>query len=306
VRAITSAISPGTELLVYRGCVPPDIALDSGVESLSDRFAEPMQYGYSLVGRVVERADDVDAIWDGALVFAFHPHESEFVCPPSQLVRLPADLPPERAAMLANMETATSLIHDGRPLLGERAAVFGQGVLGLLTVSLLARLGLRELIAVDPVASRRELALSLGATHALPPADGERPSVLTDFDLVYEVSGNPRALDGAIASAGYGARVIVASWYGDAVCTLSLGGDFHRNHIQIQSSQVSTISAGLRGRWDKARRLELAVRMLSEVDVTRLVTQRFDLDRAAAAYALLDEYPERALQVLFTYSNGAA
>jgi threonine dehydrogenase-like Zn-dependent dehydrogenase len=120
-------------------------------------------------------------------------------------------------------------------------------------------------------------------------------------DLLYEVSGSPMALDQAIQCAGFGGRVVVGSWYGDKDAPLHLGGRFHRGRVQVLSSQVSTIAPTLSGRWNKARRFDVAWRMLAAVRPSRFITHRFPIQEAADAYALLDRGSDAALQVVFAY-----
>lgn len=212
------------------------------------------------------------------------------------------------AVFLPNMETAVNFLMDGGPVVGETAAVFGMGIVGLLTVELLARFPLAAVVAVDPCPARRAFAAAMGArVHAAAPDDaGALISELTGGigpDLVYEVSGNPAALDQAVAVAGFDTRIIVGSWYGGKRCDLDLGGRFHRNRVRIESSQVSTLSPGFRGRWTHRRRLATAMAMILEIKPSRFISHEFDFLRAPEAYALLDRPSGEALQIVFRYSD---
>jgi threonine dehydrogenase-like Zn-dependent dehydrogenase len=122
-------------------------------------------------------------------------------------------------------------------------------------------------------------------------------------DLTYELSGNPAALDQAIAATGFSGRVVIGSWYGQKRADINLGGRFHRSRMRLISSQVSTLAPEWTGRWSKARRLQVAWRMLEQVQPAHLITHRFPLTQAAQAYALLDQHPEEAIQVLLTYEG---
>lgn len=303
VEAIVSAISPGTELLVYHGEVPTDMEADATLAAIDGDFEYPLQYGYATVGRVAAVGEGVDPNWRDELVFAFHPHASQFLTTPEDVQRVPDGCPPERAAFLANVEAATSFVMDGRPKIGERVAVFGQGVIGLLTTALLAEFPLSALATVEPLATRRELSERLGADESLPPDAPLVPALDTDdgADLTFELSGNPEALDAAIDATGYAGRVVVGSWYGDKRVDLNLGGRFHRSHVRVRSSQVSTVDPDHADRWDKARRLELSWRLLRTVEPRRLVTHRLPVEQAADAYRLLDEAPDETVQALLTY-----
>lgn len=313
VQTLVSAISPGTELLIYRGQAPTDMAIDETITSLSGGLQFPLQYGYAVVGRVTARGSAVSPDWQGKLVFAFHPHESHFLTTPETLEVIPSELLPEEAVFLPNMETAVNLLLDGQPLLGERVVVFGQGIVGLLTTALLARFPLAQLVTVDRYPLRRQASLDLGAQVSLDPGDPDFLNRLTSLlndprrypgaDLSYELSGNPAALDQAIAITGFDGRVIIGSWYGQKRADLHLGGRFHRSRIRLISSQVSTFAPHLTGRWTKSRRLQVTWQMLQHVKPARFIIHRFPVEQAAQAYALLDQHAEMAIQVLLTYDH---
>lgn len=307
VRTELSAISPGTELLIYRGEVPREMPVDETIDALPGSFEFPLRYGYAAVGRVTAVGAGVPEEWRDTAVFAFHPHESHFTAPPDELVPIPEDCSLEEATFLANVESAVNLLMDGRPVVGERVAVFGQGVVGLLTTWLLARYPLGSLVTVDLHERRRRLSRRLGADEALDPDATDVVDRLRTSDepggtdLAYELTGDPDALDCAIDAMAYDSRLVVGSWYGSTLATLDLGGRFHRNRGELVSSQVSTIAPRYSGRWTKDRRLEVAWTLLDELEPTELVTHRFPIERAADAYRILDERPDDAVQVLLTY-----
>jgi 2-desacetyl-2-hydroxyethyl bacteriochlorophyllide A dehydrogenase len=298
VRTVLSAISPGTEMLVYRDEVPAAMSLDASIAGLTQRSGFPVRYGYSAVGYVERVGAGVSRDWLDTLVFCMHPHASRFLALEHEITAVPPGISAEAAAMFPNVETAVTLAMDGRPMVGERVAVFGQGVVGLLTTALLARFPLAELVAFDLHPLRRGLSEQMGAHEALDPAaQNEREG----FDLTFELSGSPAALDDAIAVTGFHGRVVIGSWYGERRAPLDLGGAFHRSRMRLVSSQVSTIDPALSGRWTSERRRETTWRVLAELDPVRLVTHRFGLRAAADAYALLDEHPDEAVQVVLTY-----
>ena len=307
-----SAISAGTEMLVFKGLFPEHMALDASIASLSGRFAYPLAYGYSCVGEVTAAGSRVDPGWIGRRVFAFHPHASHFVASPGDLLPLPPGVKMEDAAFLAGMETAVNLVMDGRPVVGERVMVWGLGVVGLLTTAVLAHYPLGVLAGVDPVALRRQAALDLGAHVAFagtnPDGDSVFPSALSSTsddgraDLIYEVSGNPEALNGALAWSGFHTRVVIGSWYGSKSTPIHLGGRFHRDRVKITSSQVSTLAPQFTGRWSKARRLETVWQMLQAIRPSTLITHRFDFREAQRAFDLLAEVPRDVLQAILVYA----
>ncbi len=311
VRVMASAISPGTEMLIYRGEMPKGLAADETLEALDGALAYPLKYGYAAVGEVVAIGAGVPSSWLGQRVFAFQPHQRCFVASVKSLHAIPSGIGLEAALFLPNMETAVNFLLDGAPRIGEKVAVLGQGVVGLLTTALLGKFPLSALVVYDRFPRRRELALSLGADAALDPnsADAlEKGRALLrarEFydgaDLTYEVSGNPQALDLALELTGFAGRVVIGSWYGTKSAAINLGGRFHRSRIRLLASQVSTIAPADTGRWDKPRRLSVAWDMLRALPAEKLITHRFPFTQATDAYRLLDEHPEEAIQVILTY-----
>jgi len=233
-----SAISHGTEMLVYRGLVPEDMAVDETISALRRPLRYPLKYGYAAVGEVTAVGPAVDQDLIGQKVFCLHPHENCFTVAVDELFPVPADINPLDALFLANMETAANFLMDGRPVIGEKVVVLGQGVVGLLTTALLARFPLGVLVTLDRFERRREASRNAGAHQAIDPAHPDALARVIELlepeasggsaDLVYELSGNPEALNAAIAVTGFDGRIVIGSWYGDRQTALELGGRFHR------------------------------------------------------------------------------
>lgn len=302
VRTLVSAISPGTEMLFYQGLVPEGMAVDATLPGMEAPPTYPLRYGYSCVGEVCAVGDKQLEPWLKKRVFAFQPHMRYFNTPIDALLPIPEAVETEAAALFPNMETAISLVHDGAPLVGERIVVFGQGIVGLLTTYLLAAMNPAKLIGVDPVATRRAWALAFGAHETIHPEAQERLHPI-DPDLIYELTGNPTALDTAVALAGYHARIIVGSWYGTKPVELALGHAFHRNRVTLYSSQVSSIPPGLGARWDKARRYNTAWNLLAALSYRELITHRIAIEDAQSAYEQITAHRADTLQILLTYEN---
>ena len=299
VETICSAISAGTEMLVYRGQFPH---LADSHDAVSSDLNYPLAYGYACVGVVRETGTQVDKSLQGKFVFAFQPHTSSFIVHPSSLFFLPEGLSPENACFLPNMETAVNLVQDGAPILGERVLVLGQGVIGLLTASLLSEFPLERLITADRFELRRKALQVEGQKSKVKSLllQDLRPST---FDLVFELSGSPSALNDAIELTAFSGRVVIGSWYGQKRAEIDLGGTFHRSRIRLISSQVSTISPELRGRWDKARRFDVTWEALKRIQPEKWITHRFAIENAGKAYQLLDENPQETIQVMFNYQS---
>ena len=306
VRSVASAISHGTEMLVYRGEVPADLPLD--LPTLAGDFSFPIKYGYANVGRVLEAGASVEHLSPGDLVFVHHPHQEAFTAPADLPVRLPDGTDPTVGLFFANLETALNVIHDTPLRLGETAVVVGQGVVGLLATQLLKRAGADSVLAVEPMKRRRELALEVGADAAFEPGEDLRELVLEatggrGADVAIEASSSGAALQAAVDAVATEGTVVVASWYGTKPVTLSLGAHFHRGRVRVRSSQVGRINPELGPRWDRARRTEAVLGMLPRLSLEELVSHRIPFEEAQRAYRLVDEDPSEAVQVVLTHGE---
>ncbi|MCF7804263.1 MAG: zinc-binding alcohol dehydrogenase [Candidatus Marinimicrobia bacterium] len=310
VTSIYSAISAGTEMLVYRQKVPADMDVDSQLAVLPGQFKYPLKYGYAVVGKITETGSEINPDLQGKLVHAFHPHESHFHADPDDLLLLPESLEPEEALFLPNTETALNLVMDGAPIAGETVVVTGQGIVGLLTTGVLEQFPMLKIYTLDHFQLRRNASLQFGATQSFDTDSNSMDTLrellfpedeISGADLLYEVSGNPKALDSLLELAGFGSRIVVGSWYGTKAVSLDLGGRFHRNRVKIISSQVSTLGTQFADRWTKQRRLNLAMRQLKQLPLQSCITHRFAFENAADAYQLIDQHPEKTIQVILTY-----
>ena len=298
IRTMYSGISAGSEMLVYRGQVPKGMTLGLNTSSKEGLIDYPVKYGYCNVGRVVKVGENCKRLTTGNVVFTFHPHETEFVISEESCVPIPDDIPPINAVFIANFETAIGIVHDANIRLGDHAIVIGLGIVGLL-VSVLSQRSGSSVIALEKLKNRLELARSLG----IPSFD--RTDQDFSPDVIIETSGNPAALQEAIDMSGPETRIVVGSWYGSKEVRLDLGQKFHRNRNQIISSQVSRINPALQGRWSKERRLLLAVDLLRQLPLSKLITDIFPFVDAARAYEKIDKHPESTLQVVLDYTEHA-
>jgi threonine dehydrogenase-like Zn-dependent dehydrogenase len=210
------------------------------------------------------------------------------------------------------METAVNLVQDGAPILGERVLVLGQGVIGLLVASLLKEFPLELLVTSDRYELRRNASRAIKINDVFDPelinissqtATKQQRAYAQNFDLTFELSGSPSALNDAIALTAFSGRIVIGSWYGQKKTPIDLGGAFHRSRIKLISSQVSTIAPELSGRWDKARRFEVALDALKRIQPQKWITHRFPIEAADKAYKLLDENPQATIQILFEYKS---
>jgi hypothetical protein len=261
VRALYSAVSRGTESLVFHGRVPVSEYRRMRCPHQVGDFPGPVKYGYSSVG-VVEAGS---AALLGQPVFCLYPHQSAYVVPSHAVLPLPRGVPPERAVLAANMETAVNAIWDAAPRLGDRVTVVGAGVVGCLCAYLLARHPGVAVELVDVRGARVEIARAFGASFALP-EDAQR-----ERDLVLHASGREAGLCTSLQLAGSDATVLELSWFGDLPVSLPLGAAFHVRRLCLRSSQVGTVSPRARARFDHRARLALALELCQDPLLDRLI-----------------------------------
>jgi threonine dehydrogenase-like Zn-dependent dehydrogenase len=262
VEAIASAVSRGTERLVFEGRVPDSEMDRMRCPHQAGSFHFPVKYGYALVGRVVAGM----TAHTGRTVFALHPHQSCALLPQGAVTLVPDSVPPVRATLAANMETALNVVWDSGVSAGDRVLVVGAGVVGLLVARLLAQMPGTAVTVTDLDEGRAVVVEALGARFA--PA-AELPQ---EMDVAINASGSDAGLRRAVAAAGLEARVVEASWLGAGHQTLELGGAFHSRRLSIVSSQVGCIPAARAPRWNHARRLATALALLADPVLDRLIT----------------------------------
>jgi threonine dehydrogenase-like Zn-dependent dehydrogenase len=263
VKTLWSALSRGTERLVFEGRVSITESERMRAPLQEGDFPYPVKYGYCAVGVVEEGRRELL----GRTVFALHPHQERFVAPVYLVAPVPEAVPPRRAVLAANMETALNALWDSGAGPGDRILVVGAGVVGLLVGYLAARLPGAEVTMVDIDLSRRAVAKHLGCEFRKPlDAPGEA-------DVVFHASATAPGLACALSCAGEEASVVEMSWYGDAPVAAPLGLDFHSRRLKLISSQVSQVAASRRPRWTHRRRLEKALALLADERLDALVIE---------------------------------
>lgn len=283
-----------------------EAALDVNIKGMTDESMKyPLSYGYSLVGVVTRCGDEVADAQDliGKIVFTFSPHSTNAIVDRDAVQIVPDGISPEDAIFLPSVETALSIVHDAHVRVGEKVAIYGQGLIGLLVNAILSQQQIPSVsgqfgtvTVFDTISDRLAMASVMGASQALMPMDA---SSAGPYDVSIEVSGNFRALQSAIDFTRNGGRVIVGSWYGNADVNLKLGIDFHRSHKTIKTSQVSTIPADLSTLWSKDRRFSLTWELVRMLRPSRLITKSVTLDEAQEAYERLEKGLEIAVSFVY-------
>ncbi len=274
VRTLYSGISRGTESLVFAGQVPESEYERMRAPHQAGRFPFPVKYGYAAVGIVEEGPER----FVGKTVFCLHPHQDRFRVPVSAVHPLPDGLAPHRAVLAANMETALNIAWDSGIQPGDRLTVFGAGVVGLLVAYLASRIIGTEVVISDIEPERAEAAEALGLRFSL------TDDVPHDCDVLINASASADALATALDHAGFEARIIEASWYGERHVEIPLGHAFHAKRLSIVSSQVASLPPGRRARWDTRRRMAKALQLLADDRLDRLISGETPFETLAADY----------------------
>ena len=305
IRAVCSLVSTGTELKVFRGDFDSnekkDLVFGGGG---GDRLQFPLRYGYSLVG-VVEKvgAGLSREEWIGRRVFSFSPHGTSCVVDADAVLPVPDDVVDMRdAAFLPSMETALSLVMDARPVVGEKLAVVGQGLIGQLVAAVMAKTSPNTLVTVfDTNPERINSAGSWLREFGVVSCCQEEVEPL--FDAAIEVSGHPKGLQKAIDLCGSGGRVVLGSWFGEQpLPALHLGLRFHRSGIKLQASQVSNIPPEFRGRWNKQRRFDVAWKLIEELRPSQKMAMQIatkSVDHIQETFERLDEGKDLTALILY-------
>ncbi|TAN27577.1 MAG: zinc-binding alcohol dehydrogenase [Castellaniella sp.] len=285
VRTHYSAVSRGTETLVYRGEVPETEYARMRAPFQAGTLPSAVKYGYASVG-VVEAGPPA---WLGRTVFCLYPHQTAYVVPQTAVVAVPESVEPGRAVLAANMETAVNALWDAAPRVGDRISIVGAGVLGCLVASLCSRVpGVRvELVDID--ADRALVARALGVDFAVP------QNAAAGRDLVFHASASTAGLNTALSLAGREAEIIELSWFGARPATVALGGSFHSQRLTLRASQVGTVAPARAARWDHARRLALAVSLCADPRLDVLFAPDISFEALPAAFTRLADPVDRTL-----------
>jgi threonine dehydrogenase-like Zn-dependent dehydrogenase len=262
VRTLRSGVSRGTETLVFRGGVPPSQHAVMRAPFQDGEFPGPVKYGYLSVGAVEQGPPELL----GRTVFCLYPHQTAYVVPAGAVTVVPGDVPPARAVLAGTVETAVNALWDAAPLIGDRVAVVGGGMVGCCVARLLARFPALDVTLVDVDPARAEVAAALGAGFALP---GDAAG---GCDLVVHTSATSAGLQRSLDLLAPEGTVLDLSWYGDAEVRLSLGGAFHSRRLGLRASQVGKVSPARSARRTPADRLALALDLLRDPAFDVLLT----------------------------------
>ena len=268
MRALYSGVSRGTESLVFHGRVPPSEYARMRAPFQSGEFPSPVKYGYASVGEIEHGPRDLQ----GRRAFVLYPHQTKYVVPADAVHPLPDGVPPSRAVLAANMETALNGVWDAAIKPGDRVVVIGGGTVGCLSAWLAAKIPGCDVQLVDINPKRANVARALGFAFSGPMVAGD------EADVVLHASGSADGLALGLLVAGFEATIVELSWYGDRNVPIALGGNFHARRLTIKSSQVGHVARSQRHRWDTRRRMAFALSLLAHDELDVLITGESPFD----------------------------
>ncbi len=255
IRTLFSGVSPGTERLVASGRVPEDCFERMACRYMGGTFRFPLKYGYSLVGQSLE-SGEADSYF-----FTMHPHQDYALVPVDHTYRIPLSLPPHRAVLFPNMETALNAVWDSGLSSDSSVAVVGGGIVGLLTAYVVFKKYGVKAIVFESEKKRLKQADGLSwVLNAIYPYEKQK----VEFTHVFHTSATSSGLQFALDNLGFEGVLIELSWYGTEKVTVSLGGSFHYDRKRIISSNVSTISENYRNQFTYSQRAEEVFKLLDD------------------------------------------
>jgi threonine dehydrogenase-like Zn-dependent dehydrogenase len=281
IRTLYSALSRGTEALVFRGEVPASESARMRAPFQAGEFPGPVKYGYISVGQVEQGPEALR----GRAVFCMYPHQTHYVVPAAAVIPIPDTVPPARAVLAANLESVVNALWDAVPRVGDRISVVGAGTLGCLCAWLAAQVPGCKVELIDKNPAKASAARALGV-----PFKGPEQASL-ESDLVLHASGTAAGLSTALSLAGFEARIVELSWFGTRAVALPLGEAFHAKRLILQSSQVSAVASAQRGRWTPRRRMELVLRLLEDPRLDALISDESPFEELPAVLARLSTDP---------------
>lgn len=261
IRTLYSAISRGTETLVYSGNVPKSEYMRMRAPFQEGEFSCPVKYGYINVGIV----EDGPPQLTGRRVFTLYPHQTHFNISTDAALPLPQDVPPERAVLAANLETALNALWDCELERGARVSIVGAGALGCLCAWLARHEYDAEVELIDTQSARAAVAEQLGVAFALP------EQACGGASVVVHTSATEQGLQTSLSLAEFEGLIVELSWYGDKQPRVPLGGAFHSQRLTIKSSQVGHIAPAMRGQLSLRDRLNSALQRLSDPQLDCLI-----------------------------------
>jgi threonine dehydrogenase-like Zn-dependent dehydrogenase len=274
IQTLYSLISIGTERLIANGLVPTQLYDSMKVPYMEGSFSFPVKYGYSLVGKVTDGPEHLK----GKTVHLLHPHQDGCVVSSEDVFVVPTDVPPQRAILASNLETALNAIWDSGVSMGDKVMVVGFGLIGSLVARLLSQMPAVQVVVVEVDPTRIHLAQQMGFSTIT------AASLPSDFDLAFHCSSHEQGLQTCIDNVGIEGKIIEMSWYGNKTVNIQLGGTFHSQRKAIICSQVSALPTSKGDRWNFYRRKQVVFELLKDDAFDQHIAQTINFEKLPALF----------------------
>jgi len=288
------------------------------LEAVRSKLDQPIPLGYCNAGRVVEVGPGVTSFAVGDRVVSNGPHAEVVAVPNTLCAKIPDGVSDEEAAFTPLAAIALQGVRLAQPTLGERVAVFGLGLIGLMAVQVLRANGCRVL-GLDFDARKLELACGYGAEVVNLAAGEDAVAAGLAFSdgrgvdaviIAASTKSNDPVTQAAKMSRKRGRIVLVG------VTGLELDrADFYEKELSFQVScsygpgrydpnyeeRAQDYPFGF-VRWTEQRNFEAVLGLMADggLNVRELITHRFDIGEAQKAYdALTDD--RSAMGIVLTY-----
>ena len=282
VKVEFAAPKHGTELTDFKGLSPfIEEKYDSGLQLFLERAEDEEKgvkfgewnLGNQWVGRIIEKGQDVTEFAVGDRVCSYGGiRETHFVKAVNnyRLRKVPEKVSWKNAVCYDPAQFALAGVRDANVRPGDRVAIFGLGAIGQLAVQMCKKLGASFVAAIDPIETRRTVALNGGADVAYDPTDtndiGLELKLRTDnmgVDAIIETSGSPFALQGSLRGLAYGGTIAYVAFAKEFTGGLNFGREAHFNYGKIIFSRACSEPNPDYPRWNRKRIEEVCWEMLT-------------------------------------------
>jgi threonine dehydrogenase-like Zn-dependent dehydrogenase len=299
-RAICSLVSPGTELAIYTGS-------HIGYSLPQPPFElMPHRPGYAMVGELIGLGSAVQSLVLGQRILLEAGHGTIAVADTRThaVVPIPAAVASTRAPLARIAGIAFTALRLAPPELGERVAVLGLGLVGLLAGQLFRLAGARPVVGMDRLPERLKLAEACGiaavdVSHEEPPSAMRRVIGPAGADIVVEATGSPALVPLALDLARRGGRaVLLGSTRG--IVELDAYSLLHRKGIRLIGAHENVLPFETDHPWPRLRNLTLALDLMAagELRTDGMITDELSGAQALTAHDLLRDNPEAHLGVV--------
>lgn len=262
-----------------------------------------------VVGRVTQVGTAVERYHLNDRVLAYSGFATTTTVNEHECWKLPDTVPWQSAMCIDPADFAMSAIRDGKVRLGDAVAVFSLGAIGLMVVQLLKIAGADQIIAIDLIAHRRQLAENFGASITLDPSKCDagleirKATRNRGADVVIEYSGTRQAMQDALRGVAFGGTVVSGAYPPAYSAGLDFGAESHMNIPEIVFSRACSDPNRDHPRWDNNRIYDTCFRYICDgkINGESIVWPVVSFDDLITAYPRIADEPESTMKLGVSY-----